>query len=322
MLYWVGGSIPSIPSGARPERRTSSSAMGFPQTRLTLIQRLAAGGSEEDWSRFLADYWSPVCRFALRYGARDLNDAEEVASQTFEVLWRNRLLVAWMSRQTARLRSLLCAVARNVLANRHRVAANRQRIWREILRDHIREAAEMSETKADPFFAVWAEGILQAAVERLATEYYGEGKGDYLRVLYGRLCQGLTIAQVAEALELAPATVDNYYRHARGRLADTLEKVVRQQVEQYSVAEQCEGEFHHEWQLLGEYLTRHGGLELALRRAYEYLDPARSSSSAEAFTRVTERLRTPAGSELPTPPRAGGSGGTPCPPESGPGTDK
>ena len=53
--------------------------MVFPQTRVTLIQRLASGGSEEDWGQFLSDYWGPVCRFSLRWGVGTVDDAEDVA---------------------------------------------------------------------------------------------------------------------------------------------------------------------------------------------------------------------------------------------------
>jgi hypothetical protein len=60
--------------------------MSFPQTRLTLIQRRASDGAKEDWRGFLEDYWGPICRFALRYGARNLDDAEDMASERFEVL--------------------------------------------------------------------------------------------------------------------------------------------------------------------------------------------------------------------------------------------
>jgi DNA-directed RNA polymerase specialized sigma24 family protein len=60
---------------------------------LTLVQRLASGGTEEDWQGFLKDYWGPVWRFSLRFGARNLDEAEDAASETFEVLWEQRLLV-------------------------------------------------------------------------------------------------------------------------------------------------------------------------------------------------------------------------------------
>ncbi len=70
------------------------------------------------------DYWGPLCRFSLRYGARNLDDAEDVASQTFEVLWEKRLLVRWVSGRTAKLRTLLCSVVRNILSHRNRVRVN------------------------------------------------------------------------------------------------------------------------------------------------------------------------------------------------------
>ena len=100
--------------------------MSFPQTRLTLVERLASGGTEEDWRRFLKDYWGPICRFSLRWGARDLDNAEDVASETFEVLWEQRLLVRWASNRSAKLRTLLCSVVRNILSHRNRVRVGRE----------------------------------------------------------------------------------------------------------------------------------------------------------------------------------------------------
>jgi hypothetical protein len=49
--------------------------MSFPQTQLTFVQRLAAEGAVEDWQRFLRDYWGPICRFSMRFGAANLTDA-------------------------------------------------------------------------------------------------------------------------------------------------------------------------------------------------------------------------------------------------------
>src|SRR5437879_4084689 len=44
--------------------RATTPPMSFPQTRPTLIERLAAAGEERDWQEFLTDYWGPICRFA------------------------------------------------------------------------------------------------------------------------------------------------------------------------------------------------------------------------------------------------------------------
>ncbi|MCH5375194.1 MAG: hypothetical protein JJ992_14575, partial [Planctomycetes bacterium] len=94
--------------------------MSFPETRVTLIQRLASGGSEEDWSQFLRDYWGPICRFSLRFGALNVDEAEDIASETFAVMWEKRLLDQWMTNRTAKLRTVLCAIVRHVLSHRKR----------------------------------------------------------------------------------------------------------------------------------------------------------------------------------------------------------
>lgn len=270
--------------------------MGFPPTRLTFIQRLASGGSDEDWRRFLEDYWGPVCRFALRWGARNLEDAEEVASRTVLVIWENRLLERWMSNRSAKLRSLLCAVVRNILSNWNRLRANRQRMPEELVRQ-VEESSRSGDKQADAFYAAWVEDLIQQAVESLAAEYHRKNQGDYVRVLYGRLCEGLTIAEVAEALEITPSTVDYYFRHARQRLAEKLQSVLRPQVERYCLPEEALEEFAQEWDRLGQFLAEQGGLEQAVRRAYEMLDPVRTGQRraagvAGALTRLTSIRKT------------------------------
>lgn len=271
--------------------------MSFPQTRLTLIQRLASGGTDEDWRRFLEDYWGPVCRFAIRWGARNLDDAEDVASHTFAVIWENQLLDRWVSNRSAKLRSLLCAVVRNVLSNWNRTRATRQRLAPELVRK-VEEASRARDEQSDAFYAAWVEDLLQHAVESLAAEYYAKNKGDYIRVLYGRLCQRLTIAEVAEALDITPSTVDRHFRHARSRLSEKLEECVRRHVRHYCPAAEAESELALEWQQLGQYLADHGGLDEAVRRAYDLLDPVRAAKRrgdglTRAMTQLTSLMRAP-----------------------------
>jgi len=277
--------------------------MSFPQTRLTLIQRLASGGNDEDWRRFLEDYWGPVCRFALRWGARNLDDAEDVASHTFAVIWENQLLNRWVSNRSAKLRSLLCAVVRNVLSNWNRVRANRQRLAPELVRK-VEQSSRERDEQSDAFYTAWVEDLLQQAVESLAAEYYAKGKGDYVRVLYGRLCQRLTIAKVAEALEITPASVDHYFRNARTRLSEKLEECVRRHVRHYCPEEEAEGEFALEWQQLGQYLGDHGGLDEAVQRAYDLLDPVqaakhRGAGLTKAISLLTSLMRAPTDATSP-----------------------
>jgi DNA-directed RNA polymerase specialized sigma24 family protein len=244
--------------------------MTFPHTRLTLIQRLASGGSEEDWRGFLQDYWGPVCRFALRSGAHGLPEAEEIASQSFEVLWENRLLDRWVSNQAAKLRSLLCSVVRYALSTRNRTEARREHLRGDVLR-HFEAAESSSGQDDDVFYAAWVEEIVEQAVEALAVEYCRKNQGDRVRVLYGRLCEGLTISQVADSLGIKSSTVDFYFRDARDRLAERLQELVRPRVLRYCAAEEADEEFARQWEELGRFLAAHGGLEEAVRRSYGLL---------------------------------------------------
>jgi hypothetical protein len=120
------------------------------------------------------------------------------------------------------------------------------------------------------------EGLVEQAVESLAVEYCGKGQADRIRVLYGRLCEGLTIAKTAEALKLKPTTVDFYYRDARDRLSDTLRRLLEEHVRRYVPPDDAEAECALEWEALGTYLAGHGGLEEAVRQTYAVLDAGRT----------------------------------------------
>jgi RNA polymerase sigma factor (sigma-70 family) len=279
--------------------------MAFPLTRLTLIQRLVSGGSEEDWSVFLAEYWGPVCRFALRFGAHGVQDAEDVASHTFEIILSNQLLGRWTANRSAKLRSLLCSVVRNVLSNRHRVAAGRERLQPGLL-EHIRRQNEERNERSDEFYAAWVEDLLQRAMDSLAAEYHAAGKGDCVRVLYGRICRQRTVAEVAESLGISPRTADNYFRDARERLQLLLEEMLRTQLRRYCAPEDERDEFAREWQELGQFLVDQGGLDAAIQRACELLDPAKtmhrgSAAYHHAKQRISSLLKGGATASAPEP---------------------
>jgi RNA polymerase sigma factor (sigma-70 family) len=273
--------------------------MSFPQTQLTLIQRLAAGGTEDDWRGFLKDYWGPICRFSLRFGARNLDEAEDVASKTFEVLWEERLLVRWASNRSAKLRTLLCTVVRNVLSHQNRVRASREERQQD-LAEHLDRLNRPPDKHVDAFYVAWVEDLVQQAVKSLAAGYCRKGQVDYVRVLYGRLCQGMTIAQVAESLGISNAMVDHYFRDAKQRLGEILEQLARRQSSSYCSPNEAEQEFVTEWQRLGQYLAEHGGIEEAVRQAYALVDPVQAekqkdASLAKAVTRLTTVIRSSSG---------------------------
>ncbi len=266
--------------------------MSFPRTSVTLIQRLASGGTEEDWRVFFEDYWGAVCRFSLRWGARNLGDAEEVASQTFEALWENRLLVRWISNRSAKLRTLLCSVVRNILSQRNRVQSNRDRLFGEMLAGLDGEERD-NDGHVDAFYSAWVEDVLQRTLESLAAEYYRSGKGNHIRVFYGRICRRITIAKMADTLRISNSAVDHYFRHVRDRLAEKLQELILTQVQRYVPAQEVDEEYAQEWTRFGEYLRQHGGLDEAIRRAYDLLDPIHAGPQEKsAFNRAMNRFTT------------------------------
>lgn len=253
--------------------------MSFPDTRLTLIQRLASGASEDDWREFVRDYSGPIRRFALRRGARNLVEAEEVVTQTFETLWQAKLLVRWVANRTAKLRTLICAVAWRIVSGRLRDEAHSRRAIRRWA-EQTDLANSLAPDQADLFYRAWVEDLLQRAVDLVARDYYRANQGDHVRVLYSRLCEGLSVAETADSLELTYSDVVSYYRQARQRLSERIRQVLRNHIARYCPEDEAQGEFEEEWQRLANYLERHGGLEEAVRTAYEVWNPVRSADEA------------------------------------------
>lgn len=273
--------------------------MTFPQTRLTLIRRLSSGGSDTDWRQFLDDYWGPLCAFVMRWGGLSLADAEDVAGETFQALVKNGLLARWQARHVARLHTLLCAIAKNIVSNHARVAKGRQRILRELAerpKDQLPESIwpmpEPSEDEVDLFYRAWIAELLERCVQRLLTDLHRTGKGDYFRVLFGRLCEDLSTREVAEMLRIETGTAENYYKAARKRLADEMVQAVRQHVQRYCDEGSAEDEFRTEWSRLSSYLLRHGGLENTLRACHQQLaSGSQPSRESQAFADTAARLR-------------------------------
>jgi RNA polymerase sigma factor (sigma-70 family) len=265
--------------------------MGFPDTRHTLIQRIVAASDETDWRQFLDDYWGPVCRFAARYGSLSADDAEDVASQTFEALLTNQLLSRWMVNRSAKLRTLLCTVSRNVMSNRARVEQGRARL----IREHLEQGGELGGVEApaeqvDLFYAAWVEDLLEQAVELLLGEYLQSGKNDYFRVLHGRICEELSMNEIAECLGLKVTTAENFYKSARKRLASIFEDLMREHVGRYAAEDSAGEEFTAEWARLGNHLQEHGGLEQTIRRAYADRDHTTHNRKTEQINQTISRI--------------------------------
>ncbi|HEW78661.1 MAG TPA: sigma-70 family RNA polymerase sigma factor [Phycisphaerales bacterium] len=273
--------------------------MSFPQTSKTLIFRVVTEGNERDWHQFLSDYWLPVCRFAQQRAKLGIEDAEDVASETFEAILRNQLLQRWVVDRSSKLRTLLCTVVRHILGNRARVQKGRQRLLAENAAELLARA-DLPTIKAmdepaeyvDEFYAAWVEGILLQAVEALMTEYHQTGKGDYFRVLHGRVCEQMTNPQIAKALGIKKTDAENYYKAARKRLAAKLRELVDEHNQRYCQPQEADDEFNSEWGRIGQYLKDHGGLEQAITKVYESTAPVEVAQRQNLAVTATLRRLT------------------------------
>jgi len=283
--------------------------MSFPQTSQTLIRRFASQGSQRDWHQFLSDYWLPVCRFAQQRAGLTIQDAEDVASETFQAVLSNNLLSRWASDRSSKLRTMLCTVVRHILGNRARVQKGRQRLLREnvyelLNREDLPTIRHLDEPAKhiDVFYAAWVEGIVLQAVESLMQEYHRTGKGDYFRVLYGRVCEQMTMPQISEALGITTTQAENYYKAARKRLAAKLQQLLQHHVQRYCQPDQADDENVAEWDNLGQYLEKHGGLEQTITKVYENSVATQTAQrQAKAITATLRRL-TQTLTKPPDPP--------------------
>jgi len=272
--------------------------MSFPETRHSLIKRIVTDSLEDDWRQLLGDYWRPVCRFAARGGKLNIDDAEDVASLTFEAIIRNQLLSRWISNRQSKLRTLLCAVTRNVLSNINRVREARERRVRDHggALDHVAAASlndlsNSEDDQADLFLVALAEDLLQRCVESLLHDYHSEGRGDYFRVLYGKICEQMTNSEIAQNLGYKVTDVENYFRHAKKRLETTLKNLVREHILRYCSPEEANEEFQLEWQSVGDCLKAHGGLENLLRASFQNFDADEiRRREAQSMTQILQHV--------------------------------
>lgn len=237
--------------------------MSFPDTRLTVIHRLAASGSDDDWRRFVSDYWGPVFHFCLRRDAGRRDAAEEITADVFETLWLNDLLARWTDNRAAKLRTLICTVARNLMVQRFRSTKSVESL--------SVEPAD-ADAESDCFYAAWAEDLLRRSLDQVAAQYRREGQSDYLRVFLGRTSEGLSIRDVADSLGLPPSAVDHHYRHVRDRLRDELAQLLREQVAKCCVPDDVETEFAREWEALHRHLQQRGDFDQVLRESFTLLN--------------------------------------------------
>ena len=240
----------------------------FPDTKQTLIRRIASDPESTDWSVFVNDYWSPLVRFASVRGGLNFAEAEDVASEAFEVLFKNDLLARWLGDRRAKLRTVLCGVAKNLLSNRARIQRGRDRVMSAITPNLLAIATQKELGPDDDcFYEIWVVELLQKTLSQIQRESVDRDRLDEYRVFHGKIVDGMSNQELADCLGLKLTDVENYYKSIRNRFSKKLRQVVETQVQRYGAGESFEDEFAIEWHALRDHLKSRGTIETILRQA-------------------------------------------------------
>ncbi len=156
--------------------------------------------SHEDWKTCFAQLAPALLLFARRW-TNSRADAEDVVQEAFVRFWRRQ--------HSLENRGLLYAAVRSAALDRLRSEQRRNR----------REATAALEQVdyCEPIFTPEDEGqgLLAAAVERLPNEQR--------EVVFLKIWNELTFAEIAVALEISPNTAASRYRYALGSLKKILQ---------------------------------------------------------------------------------------------------
>jgi RNA polymerase sigma factor (sigma-70 family) len=214
---------------------------------------LAAGGSQAEpevaqtaLAQLCQTYWAPLYTF-VRSRGYSTHDAQDL-TQSFFAYLIERKIYARVDRQKGKFRSFLLASLKNFLADsRDREQALKRGGGRDFLplnEDQAEEAESLFQTHGGGshargedrvFERTWAEMLVAAGLERLATNYRIEGKEklfEGLRIfLTGSSAPLPSYADLAVRLGTAESTLRSHVTRLRARYREALRAEVRRTVD-------------------------------------------------------------------------------------------
>ena len=223
----------------------------FAPTHWSVI--LAAGRSEADPELALAalaqlcqTYWAPLYSF-VRSRGHTVHDAQDLTQSFFVYLIEHKIYTR-ADRQKGKFRSFLLASLENFLSDsRDREQALKRGGGRELLPLNEQQAAEAESlfqthggsedgsTEDRVFERSWAEMLVNAGLERVATDYKVEGKSELFEELKVFLTTGAdplpTYEQLATRLRVPASTLRSHVTRLRARYREALRVEVRRTVD-------------------------------------------------------------------------------------------
>ena len=219
----------------------------FPSTHWSVV--LAAGRSQAEpeiaqvaLAELCQAYWAPLYGF-VRSRGHSLHDAQDL-TQSFFAYVLERKVYARVDRRKGRFRSFLLASLKNFLAD----AADRERTLKRggaqnflpLHEEQVHEAESLFQTHSgisneDRLFdRSWAEALVAAALERLATDYKREDKERLFNELRIFIAGGAepppTYAELTDRLGITESTLRSHVTRLRARFREALRIEVRRTV--------------------------------------------------------------------------------------------
>jgi RNA polymerase sigma-70 factor (ECF subfamily) len=196
----------------------------FIPTRRSLLERLKNLEDDASWKDFFETYWKLIYSVALKAGLRSA-DAEDVVQET--VITVAKTITNYKYDPHITFKGWL-----HYLVRRRVVDCFRRQHRRPVLFDDVNPRENGNESQfeqvANPGVAVldavweeeWQKNLVEAALERLKTRV----KMQHYQIFYLHVIKNQSVAQVARAMNVSPATV-YVIRH---RLKKLFEKAVVQ----------------------------------------------------------------------------------------------
>ncbi len=196
-------------------------------------------------------YWYPLYAFIRRLGHSPA-DAQDL-TQGFFVYLLERQLVAKADPQFGRFRSFLLGSLKHFLAHEHERATALKRgggrsvVSLDSFDPEERYALEPSDTATPEaiFDQRWALQQIENALKHLRTEYASAGRGGLFDLLKDYVWgdkNALTLAEIAERLDLTEEAIKKSVQRLRQRFRDSLRAEVAQTV---AAPDQIDEELRH-----------------------------------------------------------------------------
>ncbi len=195
---------------------------GFHTTLWTEVLLAREHGTALD--RVFGRYRDPVCEFLQGQGLQAA-DAEDVAQEVFQRIFERELLHG-ADRAKGRFRSLLMAIARNVLAEHRRRQAALKRGGGKAPAPLLPDDAAAPQEE-EGFDRIWVANLLGQAVEAASEEDRARG-ARHVEVLLEGALHGVPQAEIARRLGIEVQDVKNWTHRARKRVSAHLVRLVKE----------------------------------------------------------------------------------------------